>query len=273
MDTALNVVMSIRTEFGRASRNTRLRLDLTQQAVAAAARISRGYLARVESGCANPSLALMERLAEVLGLRLELTATPPIFLTERRSHDLVHARCSGAVDRRLTAAGWVVEREVDVSEGRVHGWIDLLAFHARTATLVIVEVKTRLDDVGAMERQMSWCERHAWPAARRLHWVPRNASAWLVALWSEEVERAIAANPETFAAFPRRADEMLSAVRGMPIAGRGLALLDPRSHRSNWLVRTRLDGRRSSAPYRGYAAAADALIARSPPRPPRTSGT
>jgi HTH-type transcriptional regulator / antitoxin HipB len=265
--------MSIRRDFGRVCRNTRLRLDLSQQSVADSVGISRGYLARVEAGRANPSLALMERLGEALGLQIELSAIPPIFLSEGRPHDIVHARCSGALDRRLRSNDWVVAREVDVSEGRIHGWIDLLAFHPRSGSLLIIEIKTRLDDIGATERQVAWYERHAAAAARRLGWQPRHTAAWLIALWSGEVDQAMATNREAFAQFPDRAGHMLAVIRGEAAAERGLALIDPASHRSDWLVRTRLDGRRSRPPYDGYASAARAFAPSAPPRsvPARTA--
>lgn len=160
--------MSIGREFGRVCRDTRLRLDLTQQVVADSVRVSRGYLAHVEAGRANPSLALVDRLGEALGLRIELITIPPIFLSERRQHDTVHARCAGAIDRRLTSCGWIVAREVEVSDGSIHGWIDLLAFHPLSGVLLIIEIKTRLDDLGATERQIAWYERHAFVAARRM---------------------------------------------------------------------------------------------------------
>ena len=251
--------MSIREELGRICRHTRIRLDLSQQAVAERVGISRGYLARVEAGCANPTFAIVEGLGEALGLRLELLASPPTFISERRPHDIVHARCSGTVDRRLTSAGWLVAREVEVSDGRIHGWIDLLAFHPRTRVLLIIEIKTQLRDIGGVERQIAWYERHAVAAARRLGWRPAVVAAWLLALWSHEVDLAIVANREAFARFPDRAGHMLEVVRGATVAGRGLALLDPSSHRSDWLIRTRLDGRRSRAPIDGYASAARSL--------------
>lgn len=208
-----NAGMSIGREFGRVCRDTRLRLDLSQQAVADSVRISRGYLAHMEAGRANPSLALLERLGEALGLRIELIASPPIFLSARRQHDTVHARCSGAIDRRLRSCDWIVAREVELWEGRVHGWIDLLAFHPRSGILLIIEIKTRLDDLGATERQIAWYERHAVAAARRLGWQPRQAAAWLIALWSDEVDSVIAANREIFARFPDRAGHMLKVLQ------------------------------------------------------------
>lgn len=76
-----------------------------------------------------------------------------------RQHDTVHAICSGYVDRRLHRAGWTVAREVEIVHGRSHGWIDLLAFEPTTRTLVVIEVKTRLDDIGGLERQAAWYVR------------------------------------------------------------------------------------------------------------------
>lgn len=251
--------MSIRQEFGRVCRETRIQLDVSQQALADAAAISRGYLAHVECGSANLTIGTMERIARALDIQLDLSARRPIFLADRRRRDVVHARCSSAVDRRLTGAGWLVEREVHVSDGRVHGWIDLLALHPETGTLVVVELKTEMHDIGAMERQVGMYERHALGAARRCGWRPRSLAVWLIGLWSVEVDQAIVTNQEAFARFPARAMDMLKTVRGAAGQGRGVALLDPRSHRADWLVRTRLDGRRSRAPFGGYADAARAL--------------
>jgi transcriptional regulator with XRE-family HTH domain len=246
--------------FGRDCREARIRLDLAQRAVADAVGISRGYLARVEAGRANPTLELVGRLASTLGLRVELIVRPPTFVSERRAHDFVDARCSAAVDRRLTSAGWLVAREVELVDGAFHGWIDLLAFDPRTGTLLIIEIKTRLDDIGATERQIAWYERHAAGAARRLGWRPQRVGAWLIALSSDEVDAAIGANREAFSRFPGRAAQMLGVVRGLEApSNRGIALVDPTSHRADWLLRTRLDGRRSWLRYAGYAHAARIL--------------
>lgn len=247
-------------QFGRECRVARIRLDLSQQAVADAVGISRGYLTHLEAGRANLTLDLVERVAAALGLRIELVVRPPTFVSERRAHDVVHARCSAAVDRRLAGAGWLVAREVEIVDGSFHGWIDLLAFDPRTGTLLIIEIKTRLDDIGAAERQIAWYERHASAAARRLGWRPRQVAAWLIALSSHEVDASIAANREAFGRFPGRAPHMLGVVRGRELPSiRGIALIDPTSRRADWLQRTRLDGRRSRLRFAGYADAARAI--------------
>ena len=75
-------------------------LDITQAEVAAAVGISRSHYAGIESAKEDPSVDLVWRIADRLGLELELVGRPPV-VTERRRGDLVHARCSGYVDRRL----------------------------------------------------------------------------------------------------------------------------------------------------------------------------
>jgi hypothetical protein len=183
---------------------------------------------------------------------------------DRLQGDVVHAHCSGYVDRRFIADAWETAREIEVHHGRSHGWIDLLAFDPRTGTLLIIEVKTRLDDLGSIERQVAWYERSAWQIARDLGWEPRRSAAWLLLLSSEEVEEALRANRKTLElSFPRRAGEMLEDLvspNGVPPGARGLALVDPTSRRRDWLIRSRLDGRRSPAAFANYADAARRTI-------------
>ena len=146
-------------------------------------------------------------------------------------------------------------------QGRSHGWIDLLAFDPRTGILLVVEIKTRLDDLGAIERQLGWYERSAFEVANRLGWQPRTVVGWLLALASDEVEGVLRSNRDLMArAFPSRAQEMSSLLEtGALPGGRGVALIDPIRKRRAWLIPSHVDGRRSGAPYRGYADAAGRL--------------
>ncbi len=234
---------------------------MSQQLLADQVGLSRGYVAAIECGTANPTLEVVDRISLALGLEAQLVLRAPILL-EARQRDLVHARCSGYVDRRLRSLGWRTAREVEVVHGRSHGWIDCLAFDPMRGTLVIIEIKTRLNDLGLIERQLGWYERTAGGSALRLSWRPTRIVTWLLLLASEEVERAIHANRGVLAEeFPVRAREMLDWLGGGTKTnnGRGLALLDPSSKRRDWLIRARVDGRRSLAPYRDYAAAAQRL--------------
>ncbi|MGK2850275.1 MAG: helix-turn-helix domain-containing protein [Candidatus Limnocylindrales bacterium] len=199
----------VRTTFARACLDTRLALDLTQQAVADRAGVTRSYIARVERGDANPSIRRVEAIAQALGLEVDLAIRRPTIIGGPRVRDAVHARCSAYVERRLRSQGWDAAREIEIVHGRSHGWIDLLAFDPRTRTLLVIEVKTRLDDLGAVERQLGWYERAAWDRARELGWEPRRVQTWLLVLASDEVERVLWANrPYLNTAFPVRAREM-----------------------------------------------------------------
>jgi transcriptional regulator with XRE-family HTH domain len=242
--------------FGRACLEARLSLDVSRVAVAERVGVSARYLAMIEAGTANPSLRLAETLVAALGLETRLLVRPPIFPAGARVRDSVHARCSAYVDRRLRVAGWSTKREVEVVSGRSHGWIDLLAFDPATGTLLIIEIKTTLDDLGALERQISWYERMAWQAARRIGWTARRTVSVVLALASDDVERIVRAHRELWdLAFPARASAIATLIdqpaAAMP--GRGFALIDPSGRRRGWLLRTSLDGRRSRLPYRDYA--------------------
>src|SRR5688572_10454874 len=176
----------LRISFARLCRETRVSLDITQEELAIAIGLSRSHIAGIETGKVNPSLDVVARIGEVLGLDLQLVGTPPIVI-DPPSFGVVHSRCSGYVGRRFRQGGWLVVRETEVVHGRSHGWIDLLAFHPGTQTLVIVEIKTRLDDLGAIERQLAWYERSARDIAARSGWRASSIVSWLLLLQSDEV--------------------------------------------------------------------------------------
>jgi transcriptional regulator with XRE-family HTH domain len=245
--------------FGRACLETRLGLDVSREELAGRVGVTPSYIGRVERGLANPSLTLVERIAEALGLDMQLVFREPIFPAGPRVRDAVHARCSAYVDRHLRALGWATAREVEIVHGRSHGWIDLLAFDQRTRTLLIIEIKTRLDDLGALERQLGWYERMAWQSARRLGWRPTRVVSIILALASDEVERVVRSHRDLIrVAFAMRAPQIadLLAWPQEELSGRGFALIDPSSRRRDWLIRTSIDGRRSRLPYRDYVDAA-----------------
>ncbi len=136
-------------------------LDITQQELADAVSVSRPYIASVETGRANPTLDVVGRILRALGLDPDLLARQPVILNGPQQRDLVHARCSGYVSRRLTGLGWETRREVAIASGRTRGWIDVLAFDPRRHILLVIEVKTWLDDLGAIERQLDWYKRRS----------------------------------------------------------------------------------------------------------------
>ena len=241
-------------------RRTRIDLDVTQQQLADALGISRTYLSEIEAGRANPSLDLVDRMGGQLDTRFDIVARGPILIGGAIERDLVHARCSGYVGRRLSTAGLEVAREVGAIDGRVRGWIDLLAYDRRSRTMFVIEIKTDLDDLGRIERQVGWYERVAWTTDLARSWRPRQLRSWLFVLATAQVDGAIARNRELLAdAFPARAGAMRRILDGTAATDtptRGMALIDPRRRRREWILPSRTDGRRSAAPYSDRSAAA-----------------
>ena len=237
-------------------------LDITQAELAAAVDVSRPYVASIESGRANPSLDVVERISRALGLDIQLIGRPPAVFNAPTQRDAVHAWCSGYAGRRLAGFGLDVRREVTIGQGRARGWIDLLAYDPRQRVLVVVEIKTWIDDLGSIERQLDWYEREAAASARAFGWRPVRTVAWVLALASADVDEALRRNRDAVArAFPARARDLARFLAGGELARlRGIALIDPRNRRRNWLISTRSDGRRIALP---YMTAADARAAMS----------
>src|SRR5262245_50770367 len=208
----MHVTLAVR--FGRIVRGRRVELDLTQTAVANALGIARSHYSAIEAGSSNVSVALLDRVAEALGLRLEVAGVPLVVVTAPIIRDALHARCSAYVQRRLESAGWTVLREVEISDGRLRGWIDLLAFDPATSALLLIEVKTSIDDIGGIERQVGWYSRMV-GSVIPAEWKPAAAASWLLVLATAEADQAIGAHREVFdRAFPVRASRMRQGVAG-----------------------------------------------------------
>jgi hypothetical protein len=175
---------------------------------------------------------------------------------------------SAYVSRRLREAGWYAAVEVEILAGTARGWIDILAFLPSAGTLLVIELKSELVDVGALQRQVGWYEREAREAARRLGWTVRAVVTCAVLLDSEAIASALRFNRATFEQeFPIRASELDVILRegadapAFTSLRRGVAVIDPRSRRKRWLRPTAIDRRRSNAAYLGYAD----FLARLPP--------
>lgn len=238
-------------------------LDITQAELAAAVGVSRAHIASVEAGRANPSLEVVDRIGRALGLDLQLVGRTPTVFNSPSQRDAVHAWCSGYAGRRLAGSGLDVRREVTIGRGRSRGWIDLLAYDPRRRLLVVVEIKTWIDDLGSIERQLDWYQREAPTTARAFGWRPVRTVAWVLALASAEVDETLRRNRDAVArAFPARARDLSTFLAGAEIAPtRGIALVDPRNRRKNWLISTRSDGRRISLPYKNSMDAKTAMSA------------
>jgi len=191
------------------------------------------------------------RLLEAMGARLTVGVSAPFLADRELQRDPAHARCTSHVAARLERDGWQTASEVEVGGDRSRGWIDILAYHPDHRLLLVIEIKTEIRDLGAIERTLGWHERESWVAARRLGWRPRKVVGCLFLLATEMNEDRISDNRAAFSAgFPIGATELrrIMSNDAPPNGARAMALIDPRSRRQQWLRPSRLDGRPTPAP-------------------------
>jgi transcriptional regulator with XRE-family HTH domain len=252
------LIGSLLLSVARVIRATRRKLGWSQARLAERCGLAQSTISLIERALAvEVPLATLVRVLHVLDVETELVLRPPQVGGRGRQRDAAHARCVAHVRGRLEGLGWQVATEVPVTSGRWRGWIDILAYHPDEHVLLIIEVKTEIRDVGEIDRQLGWYEREAWAAARQLGWRPRSSTGALLLLMTAANDERLRENRDAFAqAYAVRAQDLVALVaepRRPPRRGaRGLAMIDPRSHRRVWLRATSLDGRRSAAPYRDY---------------------
>ena len=248
---------------GEVIRRTRTEHRWSQDSLAERLHVSQSKVARLESGHLTfVDVELVSRAFAELGIRATFDANTLGLAGRREQRDLVHAACEGHVARRLHRSEWAPRLEVEIGQGRWRGWIDVLAFRASDRSLLVVEVKSELDDVGRIQRTIGWFEREAWSAAERLGWRPRRARSALLVLATAENDDRLSRNATALrATFPGSAAQLAGWVDGTAAvpSGPSLAMIDPHSRRARWLSATRSDGRRTRAPYLDYADAARLL--------------
>lgn len=273
---------SISQRVGAGVRTARLDRGWTQKRLAIEAGLPQTAVSELERGVhVGLSLVRVEAICTALGAELVVDVRALRVVGRLDQRDPAHAACVSAVRRLLERAGWRTMTEVEISTGRAQGFIDLLAFDPRTQRALVIEVKTELRDVGALERQVGWYVREARAAAHRLGWRPRAVSALVAFLATTAIDSAVLANRATLAmAFPIRGRPVKAAIlHGADLAERGLLVVDPLRRGAAILMGLAADGRRSAAPYRDYA---DFMRARSerqrsgtsrgPGRAPRAAG-
>lgn len=237
----------------RAAREAR---GWSQRRLAAGSEVPQTVISSIERAAQRyPPLDTVDRLCRALDAELVVEIRPPRLVGRADQRDPAHAACAGALRRILERAGWAVESEVEFLTGRSHGFIDLLAYDPAHRRLLVIEVKTELRDVGALERQVGWYLREAPAAAARLGWRPKTVAGIVALLATTAVDGTVVANRASLAAaFPVRGRAVRAALlHGAALAGRGLVMIDPARRGPAALMVAAVDGRRTPAPYRDYA--------------------
>ena len=129
---------------GRAHRGIRLHLRLRQADVAERAAVSQQLVSKLELGRAGEmTLDEVDRLTRALDARV-VVSVPWRGGDLDRLLDEDHSAVVSFVAALLRPDGWEVLSEVTYAVFGERGSIDLLAWHAATRTLLVVEVKTEI---------------------------------------------------------------------------------------------------------------------------------
>jgi transcriptional regulator with XRE-family HTH domain len=166
---------------GRAVRAVRVRKRLRQADVAEVAKVSRSTVSRIERGRVEAlQVGTLRRVCGALDVRL-----------------LLEPRGEGGDLARLVAAGhsamhetvarlflelpeWITSPEVTFSEFGERGSIDILAWHAPTRSLLVIELKTELVDIQETVAVLDKKVRLAAKIAAKRGWHAATVSAWLL---------------------------------------------------------------------------------------------
>ena len=164
--------------------------------------------------------------------------------------DADHAAIVEQVVRILHDAGWLVATEVSFSIFGERGSIDVLAFHAATRVLLVVEVKSIVPDVQATLVTLDRKERLALRIARERNWDAVAVAKLLVVRDDRTARRRVDQHASTFGnAFPDRIARIRAWLRA-PDPRRPLSGLWFLSGESQAVAKQRVRGGRSG-PQRG----------------------
>jgi transcriptional regulator with XRE-family HTH domain len=191
--------------FGRGVRAIRLRRGWRQADLAAAARLGRSVVARIERGLGDtvPPRKL-EATAIALGARVELRLSWNGEALDRLL-DRAHARLVDQLAGTLRLAGWDVVAEVTFLIRGERGSVDLLAWHAETRLVLVIEVKSVVPDIQSMLAALDRKVRLAPLIARDRGWAPVAVAKLLVMGETRTSRRRVEAFAETFrVTFPDR---------------------------------------------------------------------
>ncbi|HEX7172194.1 MAG TPA: helix-turn-helix transcriptional regulator [Candidatus Limnocylindria bacterium] len=229
---------------GRTIRILRQRRGWRQVDLAARSRASQSAISDIERGRSDRyTVAMIRRVLRALDATSHLEVVWGGRGDLDRLLDADRARIVQVWAQRHRAAGWEVWPEASFSIYGERGRIDLLAFHPRSATLEVSEVKTGIWDVqetiGGLDAKVRLAPR----VAAQRGWRPRRVVGALVLMDGSVVRRRVADHFALFASFDMRGSSVRSFLRDPRRPGSGLLAFVP-------LPRTKHAGLRRAGQHR-----------------------
>ena len=166
---------------GQAVRAVRARKGLRQVDLAERAGVRREVVGRLERGGAGRlPLEAVRGVAAALGIRVDIRLGWPggdLDWVMNAAHAALHESLARQLGR---SAGWTWMPEVSFSIYGERGVIDILAWHAATRSLLIIELKTSIVDPQGLVAVMDRRVRLGVRIAAAQGWQPATVSAWVV---------------------------------------------------------------------------------------------
>lgn len=208
--------------FGRGIRALRLRRRWRQVDLAAAAGVSQSVVARIELGLGGRvTPETLAKVANALGARVDVRLNWNGEALDRLL-DQGHAALVEIIAGRLRIAGWDVRAEVSFSIRGERGSVDLVAWHASTRIVLVIEIKSVVPDIQATLFTFDRKARLGQEIAASLGWRPVGVARLLVIGASRTARRRVEEHRSTFgAALPDRSVEVRRFLSA-PDTARGL---------------------------------------------------
>jgi transcriptional regulator with XRE-family HTH domain len=166
---------------GAAIRAVRIRRGLTQAQLGKRCDVSGSLVSLVERGhCDTLSLRTLRSIAAELDVRLEVSArarTGDLDRLLNAAHAALHEQLARFFE---SLPAWACATEVSFAIYGERGVIDILAFHASTGSLLIIELKTELVSFEDLLTTMDVRTRLARRIAHERGWNARTVSAWVI---------------------------------------------------------------------------------------------
>lgn len=213
---------------GALLRVLRIKRGLRQIDVAVLAGVSDQTVSRIERGdLESLSVAMLRRVARVLEARLDLRLWTRAGDVERLASSN-HSALVESLIASLQGAGWAARPEVSFSLDGERGLVDLVGWHPQTRTLLLIEVKSEVVDVGELVGTFDRKRRLAPRIARLLEVEPAAHAAALIVADTKTNHRRVQGHAATFRAtlpdggqrfraFVRKPNGTIAAVAFWPI--------------------------------------------------------
>jgi transcriptional regulator with XRE-family HTH domain len=211
---------------GLAIRALRRRHRWTQRQLGERSGMSSSEISRLERGGARTrTLRCSERVVEALGARLLVRV---LWQGEEldRLLDRGHASLVDAMLRELDACGWVAIPEATFHVDGERGSIDILAWHAASRTLLVIEIKSVVPDIQATLAGLDRKARLAPRVGEDRGWRATHVARLLVLPADRTSRRRVAAFAATFdRALPARTTAVRRWLRSPSRAIAGILFL------------------------------------------------